>query len=185
MLAREIGASPEVVALEWMLMSTEPVGDFEAAVERVRWYLPMWDLEAFHRALKTGCQDRTRTDRGDLFSVRLGHDLVMGWRVYQLIKLGRGPIERPVTVGFEELEWQALVALVKKTPEPPKEPPTLREAVRMVGRMGGWWGRKGDGEPGAESLWQGLERIETMAQALELYRSSPEQGPESGAADEG
>ncbi len=47
----------------------------------------------------------------------------------------------PCTVFFEEQEWQALSGFfVTRQPEPPKEPPTLREAVRMVAGLGGFSG---------------------------------------------
>jgi hypothetical protein len=184
-LARELGASPGVLPLEWMLLSTEPVGDFEAAVERLRWYVPMWDLEAFHRALKAGCQDERRRDREDGLEACLGHDLVMGWRVYQLIKLGRGNPDVPVSVGFEEGEWQALVAFRTNNLELPKKPPTLHEAVRMVAGLAGWFVRYRDDEPGARSVWHGMERLGNITQAFELGRSMAEQGTESGADGEG
>ncbi|MBI2917527.1 MAG: hypothetical protein HYY01_05980 [Chloroflexi bacterium] len=32
----------------------------------------------------------------------------------------------------------------------------------MVGRLGGHLGRKSDGEPGAESLWTGLQRLDDL-----------------------
>ena len=44
---------------------------------------------------------------------------------------------------------------VTKALPPPGPPPTLREAVRMLGRLGGHLGRKSDGEPGVTVLWRG------------------------------
>jgi hypothetical protein len=44
-----------------------------------------------------------------------------------------------------QAQWQALVVFVKRE-APPAQPPTLREAVRMVARgLGGFLGRKSDG----------------------------------------
>ncbi len=37
-----------------------------------------------------------------------------------------------------------------------------REAVRMVGSLGGFLGRKSDGEPGTKTLWLGLERLDDI-----------------------
>lgn len=49
--------------------------------------------------------------------------------------------------GFlEEDEWKALCVTVRQAP-PPAEPPTLREAVRLIAALGGFLGREGDGEP--------------------------------------
>jgi hypothetical protein len=109
----------------------------------------------------------------------LGIDLVVAWRIYHLTKLGRETPSVPATVYFEEHEWQALVAFVKRQPEPPKEPPTLREAVRMVAGLGGFLGPKSDGEPGTETLWRGLQRLDDIAEAYLVFRSAPKEGPVS------
>ena len=179
-LAREVGAPPGAEALEWMLLSTEPVGDFEAAVQKLRWYTLRWGIEVFHRVLKSGCKIETRRlGNADRLEACLGIDLVVAWRIYHLTKLGRETPTVPCTVYFEEHEWQALVAFVTRQPEPPKEPPTLREAVRMVAGLGGFLGRKGDGEPGTETLWRGLERLDDIAEAYLVFRSAPMEGPVS------
>ena len=179
-LAREIGAPAGTEALEWMLLSTEPVGDFEAAVEKLRWYTLRWGIEVFHRVLKSGCQIETRRlGQADRLEACLGIDLVVAWRIYHLTKLGRETPSVPCTVYFEEHEWQALVAFVRRQAEPPKEPPTLREAVRMVAGLGGFLGRKGDGEPGTETLWRGLQRLDDIAEAYLVFRSAPKEGPVS------
>jgi hypothetical protein len=179
-LAREVGAPAGTEALEWMLLSSEPVGDFEAAVEKLRWYTLRWGIEVFHRVLKSGCQIETRRlGQADRLEACLGIDLVVAWRIYHLTKLGRETPSVPATVYFEEHEWQALVAFVRRQPEPPKEPPTLREAVRMVAGLGGFLGRKGDGEPGTETLWRGLQRLDDIAEAYLVFRSAPKGGPVS------
>jgi hypothetical protein len=85
----------------------------------------------------------------------------------------------PCTVYFEEHEWQALVAFVTRQPDPPKDPPTLREAVRMVASLGGFLGRKGDGEPGTETLWRGLQRLDDIAEAFQVFRPAAKEGPVS------
>ena len=39
---------------------------------------------------------------------------------------------------------------------------TLGEAMRMVAKLGGFLGRKSDGEPGTETLWRGLLCLDGM-----------------------
>lgn len=178
--AREVGAPPGSEALEWMLLSTEPVVDFDGAVERLRWYMLRWGIEVFHRVLKSGCQIETRRlGQADRLEACLGIDMVVAWRIYYLTKLGRETPTVPATVYFEEHEWQALVAFVTRQPEPPKEPPTLNEAIRMVAGLGGFLGRKGDGEPGTETLWRGLQRLDDIAESFLVFRSIPKIGPVS------
>ena len=40
--------------------------------------------------------------------------------------------------------------------------PTLREMIRSVATLGGLLGRKGDGEPGTQTLWLGLQRLDDI-----------------------
>jgi len=54
------------------------------------------------------------------------------------------------------------MAYVTQNPVPPAHPPTLREATRMIASLGGFLGRKCDGEPGTKSLWLGLQRLDDM-----------------------
>ncbi len=39
-----------------------------------------------------------------------------------------------------------------------KSRPPWPEAVRMIASLGGFLGRKGDGEPGVKTIWLGLGR---------------------------
>ena len=50
------------------------------------------------------------------------------------------------------------------------KPPTLQEAVRWIGRLGGHLGRKAARPPGTECLWRGLTRLQTMAVGWRLPR---------------
>ena len=66
---------------------------------------------------------------------------------------------------LEEFEWKALCATVHtRTRQLRVKPPTLREAVRMIAQLGGFLGRKCDGEPGPQTLWRGLRRLHDIVQ---------------------
>jgi hypothetical protein len=152
-------------ALEWMVLTTLAVTDFAQAVEKLRWYAGRWGIEVFHRVLKSGCKIETRQlGAADSLAACLAIDLVVAWRIFHLTKLGRETPAVPCTVFFEEHEWQALVAYVRGPQAlDPEKPPSLYEAVRMVASLGGFLGRKGDGEPGTQTVWLGLQRLDDIA----------------------
>jgi hypothetical protein len=50
----------------------------------------------------------------------------------------------------------------------PSTPPTLREAVRLTAMLGGFLGRKGDGEPGVKNLGRGLMRLQDIVTGVLL-----------------
>lgn len=172
--AREAEAPAQGERIEWMLLSTVPVTTFEEAVEKLAWYTIRWGIEVYHRTLKSGCKVEERQLRhADRIETCLAIDMVVAWRIFHLAKLGRETPEVPCTVFFEEAEWKALVAYVTQNPNPPNPPPTLREAMRMVATLGGFLGRKGDGEPGTKSLWLGLQRLDDLSSMWKLLTVTP------------
>ena len=66
-------------------------------------------------------------------------------------------------------EWQAAFILNKQ--RPPKKPPGVNDIVRLVAMLGGFLGRKGDGEPGVKTIWIGLQRVMDFAAGLRYARS--------------
>lgn len=52
----------------------------------------------------------------------------------------------------------------------PTTVPTIREVVRQIAMLGGFLGRKGDGEPGVKTLWQGMQRLRDFVEGMEHMR---------------
>lgn len=180
--AQEIGAPRGVEQIEWLLLTTLEVNSFESAVEKLRWYALRFQIEVFHRTLKSGCRIETRQlGSADRLQACLAIDLVVAWRIGHLVKLGRETPEVPCTVFFEEAQWQVLVAVVRGS-RLPVQPPNLREAVRMVASLGGFLGRRSDGEPGVQTLWLGWQRLEDLVigwRAAQSLGPGKSQGPVS------
>lgn len=164
-LAQEQDAPAGVKPLEWLLLTTVPVQSVEQAVEKLQWYARRWGIEVLHRTLKSGCRIQQRQlGQADRLEACLAIDLVVAWRIFHLTKLGRDVPQAPCTVYFEEAQWKALMVFTTKNPVPPTTPPTLRDAIHRVAGLGGFLGRKGDGEPGTQTLWLGLQRLDDITQ---------------------
>lgn len=162
-VAQEVDAPEGIDPLEWILLTTTEVSTFEEATERLRWYAVRWGIEVYHRTLKSGCKiEERQLGAADRIESCLAIDMVIAWRIFYLTKLGRETPNVPCTVFFEDAEWKALVAYKTQNVNPPDSPPTLREATRMVASLGGFLGRKGDGEPGTKTLWLGLQRLDDI-----------------------
>ena len=162
-------ASPKD-AVEWMLLTTLEVNDFEQALEKVDWYKKRWGIEEYHRTLKSGCriEDRQLGDR-TVWEKCLAIDLVVAWRIEHIKKLARETPQAPCTVAFEEHEWQALLAYKRPDQPLPSTPPCLREITRLTAELGGFLGRKGDGEPGSTTLGRGLQRLHDIATGFLIF----------------
>lgn len=148
-----------VKAITWVLLTNLPVNDFDAAAEKIGWYGQRWGIETWHKVLKSGCKvEDCRLEEAERLKRHLALFSIIGVRLMYVTYLARVQPEAPATEVFSKEELEALHVRVMKT-LPPPEPPTLREAVRMVGRLGGHLGRECDGEPGVTVLWRGWLRL--------------------------
>ena len=77
---------------------------------------------------------------------------------------------------FTRDEWQALSVYMTKDPRPPTKPPTLYQMIRWIGQLGGFIGRKSDGEPGVKVLWRGLIRLQDITDTWRILQSPPTYG---------
>src|ERR1017187_9494353 len=142
-------------AISWVLLTNLPVKDLESAAEKIQWYGRRWGIETWHKVLKSGCKvEDCLLETGDRLRRYLTLFSIIGVRLMHVAYLARVQPETPATEVFSEEEVEALHIRVYKA-----LPPTLRATVRMLGRLGGHLGRKGDGEPGMTVLWRGWMRL--------------------------
>jgi hypothetical protein len=168
--AREIDVPAGVEGLEWMLLTTVAVEDKGHAYERLQWYAKRWGIEVYHRILKSGCRvEKRQLEHARRLQNCLAIDMVVAWRIHHLTCLGEETPEVACTIYFTDSEWKALTTFVTQTRVPPGTPPTLNEAVRLLGRLGGHLDRAGDGHPGSEVLWRGMARLTDIENAYRLY----------------
>jgi len=87
-------------------------------------------------------------------------------------------------VYFEEDQWKALMVFSSRNRVAPAKPPSLREAIRRVASLGSFLAPKSDGEPGMQTLWLGLQRLDDIAARWQLM-SDVTQTTVSSAIDSG
>ncbi|MEY2876451.1 MAG: hypothetical protein RLZZ373_3822 [Pseudomonadota bacterium] len=170
-LAQEEDVPAGAEPIEWALLTSVTVDGFEQACEKVAWYTQRWGIEVFHRTLKSGCRVEDRQlGHGDRLQACLAIDMVIAWRIHHMTKLGREVPDLPAEAYFDSDQCQVLIAYERKNGNRPKDAPTpsLREAIRMIAKLGGFIGRKSDGEPGTETLWRGLLRLDGMTEGWRL-----------------
>jgi Domain of unknown function (DUF4338)/Transposase DNA-binding/Transposase Tn5 dimerisation domain len=169
-LAQETDAPPNIAPLRWMLLTTRRVTNFDEATEKIAWYTKRWSIEIYHRTLKSGCNiEERQLGDADTIEACLAIDMVVAWRVYHLTKLGREVPDLPCTIFCEEDEWKALTSFILRRPIVDGTPPTAHEYVRMLASLGGFLGRKCDGEPGTKSIWLGQQRLDDIKMAYQFF----------------
>jgi hypothetical protein len=154
-------------SISWVLLTNLPVHDFESATEKVRWYARRWGIEVWHRVLKSGCKvEDCMLEEAERLKRYLTLFSIIGVRLMHVTYLARVEPDVPATEVFSAEEVNALHIRMTKALPPASAAPTLREMVRMLGKLGGHLGRKCDGEPGVTVLWRGwtslYETVETL-----------------------
>jgi len=155
--------------VEWLLLTSLPVADFPSACTVVHWYRARWEIELFFRVLKQGCQiEQLRVQTKPRLVNALAVYLIVAWRIHTITMLSRAYPEVSCEVVFEPHEWQAIYTMPYRS-RPPAQPPPLRDTVRALAQLGGFLARRGDGEPGIKSIWQGYQRLHDFIYAVETH----------------
>jgi len=168
--AREVRPPHGATPICWRLLTTLPVATVEAAVEKVRWYAQRWQIEIIHKVLKSGCQvEQRQLETVARLQRVVMVDLVVAWRVLGLCKAGRQSPTGLASDWLSGAEWRALWCYVHERAHPPRRSPTLRQAVRWIAQLGGFLGRRADGEPGPIVVWRGLQQLRAITAAWKRF----------------
>lgn len=169
--AVELNAPQGQQALHWKLLSTEETVSFEQAIRQLNWYSKRWSIEVFHKTLKSGCRTEERQlSTLDRLERMLMLDMIVAWRIHAMTYAAR---ERPEASASEWLSEQECRVLSCWATQSVKVVPTpsIKQAVIWIAKLGGFLARKGDGEPGVQSLWLGLQQLQPMVQLWKAKQS--------------
>jgi hypothetical protein len=145
--------------ISWVLLTNLAVKDFKSAAQKIDWYTKRWGIETWHKVLKSGCKvEECLLETAQRLARYLSFFSIIGVRLMHVTHLARAQPGLAATAVFSQEEIEALYVRLHKS-APPPQPPSLREVVRMIGRLGGHLDRKCDGEPGVTVLWRGWQRL--------------------------
>ncbi len=171
-LVQEVDAPEDQEPVRWLLLATFPVATADQAATCLRWYIYRWRIERLHFTLKSGGGnfERLQLETAERLWRALAVYVVVAFRVLWIDLLARSRPQDPCTVILTDDEWRALYCHRFKTRTPPREPPDVRTATRWIAALGGFLGRKGDGEPGVKTLWRGFERLQDIVATWRLFQ---------------
>lgn len=169
LMASEIDPPAGTQPVVWRLLTNRVASTLEEACELIDWYRARWEIEMFFSVLKVGLQvENLQLGDTKKLQTALALYMVIAWRINRLMRLGRTLPDLPADLLFEADEWRAAFILNKKPP--PKAVPTANTVIRLIAQLGGFLGRKGDGEPGAKTLWLGMRDIAVFVQGTRYAR---------------
>jgi hypothetical protein len=162
--------------VEWVLLTTLPIGTPAQVRRVVEYYCVRWNIEILFRTLKAGCRiERRRLEQVERVLPCLMMYLIVAWRTMFVCRMGREFPDADCQTIFEPSEWKAVWAAVHHK-KPPKKRPKLSEMVHLIARLGGYVEHP-EKEPGPQALWIGLQRMYDLAWAWDAF------GPEGKVRD--
>lgn len=174
MLVTEPAPPAGETPLRWLLLTSLPVETVAEALTCVRLYRWRWLIERFHFILKSGCRvERLQPQDGERLQRALAVYAGIACWLLWLSEQARATPDAPCAVAFPDQAWQELYATTRRTLVLPVSPPSLRTTVRLLAMLGGFPARRGDGEPGAQTLWRGVRRLNDILATWQLLRSPP------------
>jgi hypothetical protein len=157
--------------VEWVLLSSLPVGSEEQLRQRPARYALRWPTaEEFHQVEKAGCgEGQLRFETARAMKPMVALLSVVAVRLMQLRDAERRHPEAPASAVAPALERERVAAALPAGPAAGAL--TVRQFVRGVARLGGFLGRRGDGPPGWKTIWRGYQRLQDMVEGVVRLRA--------------
>jgi hypothetical protein len=162
-LAEEINVPAGLEPIKWLLMTNIPVITVEEAYEKIKWYKHRWKIERFHHILKSGCQiEKLHMEDIEDLKKAIAMYTVVAWRLSWLTYMSRIKPDVTCENALSRDEWQALYCVINNTNKTCEKPPSLKDALIMIAKLGGFMARKSDGDPGVKVIWRGLRKLSNI-----------------------
>jgi hypothetical protein len=170
-LAKEKCPPRGIKPLNWLLLTNHEISDFSCAARCCKWYTLRWKVEEYHKVLKAGCKvEDCQLQTFERLTRYIALMSVIAFRLFWLTNVGRSAPNESCETILSPNEWKALYCRVKKTSKIPKSAPTIRDAIMMLGKLGGFLGRKNDGDPGIVVIWRGWNKLQELSNFYTLMQ---------------
>ena len=168
--ACEREARPEGEQIRLLLLTREPAANLREAQQVVHQYLARWLIEDFHKAVKTGCsfENRELQTLARLTNL-LAITCPIAVQMLALRHVVRQQPQAPASTILSPTQLKALRTLSSKL----AANPTAYAALRAIAGVGGFLGRKHDGEPGWLTLWRGFRDLLLAERVLSSATNDP------------
>lgn len=157
---------PGVEPLHWVLLTTWPAATLAECRQVTRAYGLRFLIEDYHKGLKTGCGiEQSQLATIHALTTLLGILGLLAARLLDMKLLARARPDEPVT--SEQIAPEAVAVLTFKFGRPAGGW-TNRATLRAIARLGGFLGRKGDGEPGWITIWRGWHALMNLCEGFAM-----------------
>ncbi len=154
--------------LHWVLLTALPCENWAQLQRVVGCYEARWWVEEYHKALKsgTGVEASQLAEAGRLEAL-IAVLAVVAVRLLQTKFLARS---QPESFEAAQSFGPEMITLLEKKLGVPEGGWTNRTLLRALARVGGFIGRKSDGEPGWQTIWRGWQKLSWMCLGAKLMK---------------
>ena len=156
----EVDAPEDCESLEWMLL-TNLAGSHKIKPQRyVRWYKTRWQIEVWHKVLKSGCTvEKIRLEKNERRTPCISLYSIIAWKILQIVHLARVDLTAKAQTILTSTECDALYSVIHE--QPVQETTfTAQKAVQWLAQLGGHLARAKDPPPGPTHTWRGWQRLQ-------------------------
>lgn len=160
------GTEPKDV-VEWILLTSCAVEDEAAAWRMAMWYRHRWLVEEYHKCLKSGCSvEKRQLETAERLEPLVAMLCLVACMLLQGKFLARRK-DSPPALEAAPREHVELLALHRGKDA---KAWSCRDFWREVAKLGGFMGRRGDGDPGWLTTWRGWLELDMMVAGARLVR---------------
>jgi len=157
---QEVNPPPNQTPLSWFLLTNVPTKNISQVKERIRWYKMRWQIEVFHRILKSGCHvEQARLEKNERRYPYLSLFSIIAWKLLLLSQYNKISPSSPATSLLTQTECDVLYS-VTHSRSFKKRSFDAKLAAQWLAQLGGFLARKSDGLPGPTHIWRGWQRLQ-------------------------
>jgi hypothetical protein len=156
----------------WVLLTNVAVNNLDDAVQRISWYKTRWQIEVYHKILKSGCAvEECRLETIERLCLYLTLFGVIAWRIFWFTHIKRTNPKAPANTILAKIELVVLSMFAAGKNKQPIDIVTVGHAVIELAKLGGFLARRGDGHPGPTVVWRGFQRLSDATDFYEIMKS--------------
>jgi len=154
--------------LHWILLTSLPCTTWSQAQRVVGCYTARCWIEEYHKALKSGTGvEQSQLTQADRLEPLIAVLAVVAVRLLSTKMLARS---RPESFEAAASFGPGRLALLAQKLGQPKDGWTNRNLIRSLARLGGFIGRKQDGDPGWQTIWRDWQHLMWMREGVETLQ---------------
>jgi hypothetical protein len=155
-------------AIEWLLLTSEPVCELADALKIAGYYTLRWLIEEYHHCLKSGCKvEERQLETVERLKPLIAMLCAVAVRLLQLKNDARLVPDHPAREYAPRELVQTLARLIKDD----AQTLTIHRFIHEVAKLGGFLDRKHDGEPGWKTIWRGWQDLSLIHAGYQLAKA--------------